>query len=82
MRRIPALAHAEAEDMCIDPTSAASVTRVLAYSAYTSDCTSPNEGRTDLSNDGGAYGPLEGTTVSMGVLPFALTHKAFRGQWP
>ena len=32
--------EAEAEDMCIDPTSAASVTRVLAYSAYTSDCTS------------------------------------------
>eukprot|EP01043_Picozoa_sp_COSAG02_P109977 COSAG02_NODE_46088_length_351_cov_8.111111_1_plen_86_part_01 len=30
----------------------------------------PNEGRTDLSNDGGTYRPLEGTTVSMGVLPF------------
>ena len=27
-----------------------------------------------------AYGPLEGTTVSMGVLPCALTHRAFRGQ--
>eukprot|EP01043_Picozoa_sp_COSAG02_P060225 COSAG02_NODE_7826_length_2831_cov_7.994143_2_plen_115_part_00 len=26
--------------MCIDPTSAASVTRVLTYSANTSDCTS------------------------------------------
>ncbi len=30
---------AEAEDMCIDPVSATPVTRVLTYSANTSDCT-------------------------------------------
>ena len=35
----------------------------------------PNEVRTDITNDGGTCRPLEGATVSVGILPFTFNTK-------